>query len=84
MTPDADETAFSPDRAARAPGPCPACGADADVFSVRSLTDRGWWNEWKGCLGCIEPLAFATQFQDRHGAYTLILPGGPRPRRARC
>ena len=74
---------FSPEKAATSPGPCPKCGADADVLSVRSKTDRNWWDEWRGCLACVEPLGFASQIMDRHGDYTLILPGGPKPRERR-
>lgn len=69
--------------AIREKGPCPKCGAEGDVFTVRSKTDRDWWDEWKGCYGCVEPLAFATQFMDNHGDYTLVLPGGPKPRERR-
>lgn len=68
------ENAFTED------GPCPKCGADAPVLSVRSKTDRNWWDEWKGCFNCVMPLAFITQIMDRHGDYTLVLEGGPKPR----
>lgn len=78
-----DDFLFRPEAAHCEPGPCPVCGAETDVFSVRSKTDRGWWNEWKGCIGCVTPLAFATQIMDLNGAYTLIMPGGPKPRRPR-
>ena len=61
-------------------GPCPKCGADAPVLSVRSKTDRNWWDEWKGCFTCVLPLAVITQIMDQHGEYTLTLEGGPKPR----
>jgi len=65
------------------PGPCPKCGDDALVLTVRSKTDRNWWDEWKGCMECVDPVVFLTQFMDQHGEYTLTVPGGPAPRELR-
>ncbi|MBF0249615.1 MAG: hypothetical protein HQL35_03180 [Alphaproteobacteria bacterium] len=72
-----------PDGAHHEPGPCPRCGADAPVVSVRTKTDRNWWEEWKGCMGCVTPAIYMTQFLDRHGEYTIAVPGGPEPRDVR-
>jgi len=72
-----------PEGAYTEPGPCPKCGADAPVLSVRSKPDRNWWDECKGCMECVDPVGFFTQFMDQHGEYTLAVAGGPLPRAQR-
>lgn len=72
-----------PEGAFTEPGPCPKCGADAPVLTIRSKTDRNWWDEWKGCMACADPVAMFSQFMDQHGEYTVVVPGGPLPRELR-
>ncbi|CCQ72256.1 hypothetical protein [Magnetospira sp. QH-2] len=67
-----------PDGLAEEPGPCPKCGGEGPVYTVRSQSDRGWWQDWKGCLSCVAPLAWASEAMDRNGSY---LPLGKARRR---
>ena len=70
-----------PKEAKTEPGPCPKCGGDGPVMTVRSKTDRNWWDEWKGCLACVAPIGFATELMDKSGNYGLYLDGIKPPKR---